>query len=465
MKLYRNAAILVVVLALLFGAYWFLKDKMPAKQADEETKTIKLTDYTDDKLSQVSVENKEGVFVIEKKDKDWVLVSPTNIKADSSKLSSISTNASSIIADKVIEENPKDLSVFGLDKPVIVTLKLKDGGEKAVLIGSQTPTKAGYYAKLKAETKVYVVDSYTAEKLLFKKNDIRDTTLYTLKAEDVISLSMDRDGSNVFTSKKATDVAWTMMKPIEGNVNTAAIEPMLTALSGVAVKEFIEENPADLGKYGLDKPAYVMDFATSSKSFKLILGTEKTKGSEIYAKLDGSNEVFTIDETAFTFLDKPFKEIIEVFVYIVNIDKVNKIELDMDGKKTTFGLDVYKDKDGQADADKDKFTIDGKDASGKDENDKQPFRTFYQELIGIGLDNIEPGATPSGTAEIAITYYLKEAPGTMKVEFVPKDANYYYVIKNGKYTGILVDKTKDSFGIGAMKNSYKTMMDFMAKQK
>lgn len=466
MKLYRNAVILVVILALLFGAYWFLKDKKPAEDSTGDTaESIKLTDLTDDKISQISVENKDGVFVLEKKDTNWTLVSPTNIKADPSKLSSISTNASSIIADKLVEENPKDLSAYGLDKPVTVTIKLKEGGEKVVLIGNQTPTKGGYYAMMKSEAKVYVIDSYTAEKLLFSRNDIRDTTLYTIESTDVDSLSLDRNGTNVFTSKKTSDSEWAMLKPIEGNVNTTAIDPMLTALAGVKVKEFVEDDAKDLSKYGLDNPAYKMSFTTTYSSISLELGTEKTKGSEIYAKLSGSNEVFTIDDTAFTFLDKPFKEIIEVFVYIVNIDKVNKIELDMDGKKTTFGIQVYKDAEGQTDTDKDKFTVDGKDASGKDKDDKQPFRNFYQELIGIGLDDIAPDATPTGTPELTITYTLNEAPGVMKVEFVPKDANYDYVLKNGKYTGILVDRNKESFGIAAMKKSYQTLMDFVAAQK
>ena len=236
--------------------------------------------------------------------------------------------------------------------------------------------------------------------------------------------------------------------------------------AGVAVKEFIEDNATDLSKYGLDKPAYKFTFTTTSGSITMLsLGTEKTKGSDMYAKLDGSNDVFTIDTTAFTFLDKPFKEIIETFVYIVNIDKVNKIEIDMDGKKTILGIETYKGEDGKTDTDKDKFTVDGKDASGKDAKDDQPFRAFYQELIGIGLDDVAPDAVPSGNAEITITYSLKEAPGTMKVEFIPKDANYYYVVKNGKYTGIIVDKTKESFGIGAMKKSLKTLTDFLAIQK
>lgn len=465
MKLYRNAIILVVVLGVLFGAYMLLKDKIPSKDSAGPSQTIRLTDYSDDKISSISVQNSQGTFVIQKNDKEWKLISPTDFKADSSKVSGIATNAESVIADKLVEENPKDLSVYGIDKPITLTIKLKQGADKVILFGNKTPTGSGYYALDKTDNKVYVIDTYTAEKLLFKKNDIRDTALYTITADKIITLSMDRGGSNVFESKKVSDTEWSMIKPIEGNVNTGAITPMLTALSGVVVKEFVEENPTDLNKYGLANPKYVMKFSTSDASYTLDLGAEKTKGSEIYAKLEGSNEVFTIDETAFTFLDKPFKEIIDVFVYIVNIDQVNKIELNMDGKKTTMEIETYKDSAGKADASKDKFKVDGKDATAKDANGDQPFRTFYQDLIGISLDNIEPGAVPSGNADITVTYYLKSAPGTMKVEFIPKDADNYYVVKNGKYTGMLVSRTKDTYSVTGMKNSYKKMMDFLANQK
>lgn len=466
MKLYRNAIILVVVLGLVFGAYMLLKDKIAKKDAAEDgSQTIRITDYSDDKIKSITVENPDGTFIIEKKDKTWTLTSPTDFNSDSSKVSSIVTNAESVIADKLVEENPKNLSMYGLDKPVTLTIKLTDGTDKVILLGNKTPTGSGYYALDKAVNKVYVLDTYTSEKLLFKKNDIRSTALYTVTSDKIITLAMDRDGSNVFKSKKLSDTNWSLTSPIECNANSNAIEPMLTAISGVTVSEFVESNAADLDKYGLAKPKYVFDFSTSEGSYKLQLGAEKTKGSLIYAKLDGSNEVYAIDESAFTFLDKPFNEIVEAFVYIVNIDQVNKIELDMDGKKTVMGIETFKDSEGKADADKDKFTVDGKDASGKDANDDQPFRTFYQDLVGISMDSIDVNAKPAGNAEITVTYYLKSAPGTMKVEFLPKDAENYYVVENGKYTGMVVSKTKDSYGIKSMRSSYKTLMEFVAAQK
>jgi hypothetical protein len=241
---------------------------------------------------------------------------------------------------------------------------------------------------------------------------------------------------------------------------------MLEALASVTVTEFIEDKPTDLAQYGLDKPAYVFDFSTSTAGdYKLLMGSEKTKGSEIYAKLEGKDEVFAMDISAFTFLDKPLKEIVEVFAYIVNIDQVTKIELTMDGKTTNMTLDVYKDAEGKSDNDKDKFTVDGMDATVKDEDDKQPFRNFYQSLIGIGLDEIDVTGIPTGAPELSIKYTLKSSPGTMQVDFISKDADYYYVMKNGEYAGILVKKSKMDYGVLGMKDSYKKMMDFLAAQK
>ena len=466
MKLYRNAIILVIIVALLGGAYFLINRNKAADDGtiDETTDTIRLTDYTSDQIESLTMQNPEGTFVIVKKDTDWVLSSPTDINADSSVLSSIVINAASVIADKLVEENAQDLSIYGLDKPSLVKLKVKDNKEITLEIGDITPTKGRYYVKVSGESKVYVVGSYTADKLVTKRNDMRIRTLFNITPDVITQLNMDRKGQNLFSSTLNADSNWTMTQPIKGSVNSTALSPMLEALATATVSEFVEDKPTDLSKYGLDKPSYVFDFnTTTGGAFKLLLGSEKTKGSEFYAKLDGKDEVFAINSTAFTFLDKPLKEIVEVFAYIVNIDQVTKIDLTMEGKTTNMTLDVFKDAEGKSDNDKDKFTLDGKDASGKDADDKQPFRTFYQSLIGISLDEIDVTGTPSGTPDITINYTLKS--GTMKVEYISKDANYYYAVRNGEYAGILVKKNKQDYGVLGMKESYKTMTDFLATQK
>lgn len=462
MKFYKNAIILIIIVALLAGVYVLVVKARP-EDTDNISDLIRLTDYTTDEVESVTLENSEGVFVIVRKDEEWILSSPADLKYDSSILSSIVINASSIIADRLVEENAQDIAKYGLDDPIIVKLKVKEGKETVLEVGDKTPTKSGYYVKLAGKNDVYVISTYTGDYLVKDRNGIRSKKLFDFVSDDINTLAMNRKGQNLFRSDREKDsiTSWTMAEPIKGSMNSSALTPMLEALTNTTVVEFLEDKPSDLAQYGLDDPAYEFEFGTAAAgAYKLSMGDEKVKGSTIYAKLDNSDEVFTVDISPYTFLDKPLKEIVSVFAYIVNIDQVKKIDLTMDGKTTNMALDVYKDAEGKMDADKDKFYVNGIDASGKNEDDDQPFRKFYQALIGISLDEIDVDGKPEGNAEITINYTLKD--GSMKVEFIPKDENYYYVVRNDEYAGILVKKNKKDYGIIGMKESFKTMMDFLS---
>ncbi|HEX2946333.1 MAG TPA: DUF4340 domain-containing protein [Clostridia bacterium] len=465
MKLYRNAIILVVIVALLVGAYFVISNNKPAGESTTKTDIVRLVNVISTDIASVTLENPDGTFVIKPKGTEWELASPADLRYDPSVLSSIVVNSSSVVADKVVDENPKDLAIYGLDKPKKMTVTDKSGKSTTLEIGSLTPTKGAYYVKTSDKNTVYTVSTYSGDFMVTGRNGMRLKTPYTVTPDIITSLSMERDGQSLFAAEKdSKGTDWTLTSPIKGSANSSALSPMLEALSSVTIFNFIEEKPSDLSQYGLDKPAYVFDFnTTTAGAFKLELGDEKIKGSEIYAKLSGSDEVFTIDSSKFTFLDKPLKEIVNVFAYLVNIDQVNTIDLKMDGNTTHMTIETYKDAEGKSDADKDKFTVNGKDASGKDKDDNQPFRTFYQALIGVTLDDVDLNSSPADVnPDVTIDYALKT--GTMKVEYVSRDANYYYVFRNGEYAHILVKKSKVDYGIIGMKNSYKTMMDFLASQ-
>ena len=466
MKLYRNAIILLAVVALLVGAYFVISSIKPDDSPieDPSDKYVRLTDYTTDKVKSLTLINPDGTFVIEKKDTEWVLSSPTDLKYDSSVLSSIVINASSVVVDEVIEENAQDLAKYGLDQVITVKLMDTEGKETVLEIGDMTPTDSGFYIKEAGKNDVYIVSSYTGKYLVTTRNGLRSKQMFEFTAEDLTELAMDRKGENIFASEMGAESSanWLMTKPIKANMNTSALLPMMEAIANSTIVEFIEDKPADQAQYGLASPAYVFDIKTANESYKLKMGAEKVKGAQIYAQMEGSDEVFTMDMTAYTFLDKPLKEIVDIFAYIVNIDQVKVIDLTMDGKTTHMTLDVYKGEDEKSDKDKDKFTVNGIDASGKDEEDDQPFRKFYQALIGISLDEIDVDGNPAKEAEITIEYTLKT--GSMKVEYIPKDENYYYVVRNGEYAGILVRKTKGDFGVQGMKEAFTTMMDFQAAQ-
>lgn len=463
MKLYRNAIILIVVLALMVTGYVFLKNKKSAGNANEasttETETVKIIDVAADKAQEITIESKDSKLIFGKKEKDWVLTQPSDIKVDSSAVSSLTSDILALNADKVIEENAADLSKYGLATPgTKVTVKLTDGSLKVLEMGDSTPTKDGYYVKLQGSNKVYTIGSYTGDRFVNTKKQIRVKTLFEGKAEDVTAIGMEKGGKVVFVAKKSGE-DWSLTAPIEGSVNTSNLGPIIDASVGTSITEFVEENPADLDKYGLKNPSYALEVETKKDGkVKLLLGKEDKQNSCYYAKLDGKNDVFTVATSAFNFLDKPLKEIIDVFAYIVNINDVSNIVVDMDGQTTNIGIETNKD-----DKDKDKFTVNGKDATMKDQKGDQPFRKYYQALIGVTLSEIEIGAVPTAKPEITFTYTLKKAPGTMKVEFIPKDDRSYYVVRNGKYSNIVVDKKKFDEPEG-VRDTYKKLMDILNKK-
>lgn len=460
MRKYTKPIILVLIAAILGGVYLFANSrqaKTPDATKQQESGSIKFFEVDSQKVSEITVEKDSDKIVYQRKDKDFIVSYPADFKADSSRINSVVTNVSNLFVEKVVEENATDTAKYGFNKPIRVTVKY-DGGVEEFEIGNMNSTKDSYYIRKKNNNKIYTVGTYTIQSIDVTKNDLRDRTLFTVKAEDIAGLSYKRNGSLVFTSKKSGE-QWSLTEPIEANADATSMATIINAITQLTTyTSFVEDKPADLEKYGLKNPLYSLTFETASGKKTLHLGNDKTKGSEMYAMVDGTQQVITIDPTALTFLDKPLKEIVEVFAYIVNIQDVSKLVVDIDGKTTVSEIETNKD-----DSSKDKFTVDGKDANITDDKDNNLFKKYYQSIIGVTMSEIDTNYKPQGKAEITFTYTLKKDPGTMKVEFISRDANYYYVVRNGKYANIIVDKRVFDQDEG-LRKTYKTLVDAMNKK-
>jgi hypothetical protein len=271
-----------------------------------------------------------------------------------------------------------------------------------------------------------------------KKTDIADLKLFELEEADIARMEMKRGGANLFAARNKGDYAWELEKPVIAPLNTTAQGMIFPALGSVSAMEYVDIGSKELDKYGLDNPRYSMLFELfeNGGSIELILGDEKAVRSSRYAMLGGTSDVFVLAMEGFGFLDKPIKEFVDAFAYIISINQVNHIQADFDGRSVS--IDIFADMDSD---EEDVFIIDGVDVSElKNEKDRNLFRIFYQALIGVTIYDIEPDADPHGNPEIIFRYELKTEPHVMLVEFVPKDERLYYVFRNGVYAGITVEK-------------------------
>ncbi|MCR4435299.1 MAG: DUF4340 domain-containing protein [Clostridiales bacterium] len=460
MKHLRSTVVLLVVLAVLGGAYAFVVKKgEKVDNGKAAGNAIKLLELDKEKINEITVENPDGKFVFTKKDGNWVLSSVPSFKIDTSKIEEIASTLASLEAQKVVSEDGSDLAQFGLDQPRTVTVKTSDGKEKTVELGNKTPTGDAYYLKEKDVGRVYTIDTSAGQTLGASKSDLKSKSLLpTNQFEDVSRFLVEKSGKTVFSALKTTGDSWDLVSPIEASVSSDSLRQLFSTAADQQIKEFVEDNPSDLDKYGLKNPAYSVEVQTAKGNAKLLIGSEKEKGAEVFAKFADSSEVFTIGEETIKYVDKPLKEMMDVFPFTTDISNVSRIEVEMDGK--TVQCEVQADKE---DTSKDSFKVDGKDASMKSSNGESYFRKYYQALTGIVMDDIETGAVPRGNPEITITYTLKTSPDTMKIQYISKDSNYYYVMRNGKYSGLTVSK-KQFDKEGGVRETYKALTDAMNKK-
>ncbi len=460
MKLFRNAIILVVVVALLIGAYYFLSnrpsgDDGPANST--ETKVERVISVEKDKISSLEYNSEKGTYKLLKKDNQWTVEPGMEFPLDEATATAASEELSSIIAQKVIEENASDLSKYGLDKPsATMKVGLEDGTINEIEVGNLSPTGDGLYVKNKGSNKVFLIASSYEESFKQNKGHFAVKEILPVEATSVSAITYEKNGQVQFALDIKSSAETLITAPVEEKADSAEVEKMTNAVVQLEIWDIVDDNP-DLAKYGLDKPRFSIEYSDGTTTKKILFGKQLDKGYTAYAKLADSKSVFTIDISPLTFLDMKFSDLVEPFVFIPNIKDVSKVELTMDGKTTVSEINTVED-----DSDKDTFKVDGKDATMKNDKDKSLFRNFYQGLIGITFDRYETGLTPTGNPEITIKYHMKTDSKPVIIELIPKDEFYYYAMKNGVFTNRIVLKAKLQEE-GGLRPTYKELMEAIDK--
>ena len=159
------------------------------------------------------------------------------------------------------------------------------------------------------------------------------------------------------------------------------------------------------------------EFVIEDSETKLHIYIGKEYDDEaVYFKTDDSDSIYTIEKSKLEFMDvQPF-ELVEKFAYIVNIDDVDKVLVEGDGKSHTLTLTRTTQEAEEEDEEDEVITtykVDGKEV------EEDSFKVYYQSLIGLIVDaenNQEPDAEP----EVKTTFFLnKGEEREVHVDYVP----------------------------------------------
>ena len=144
----------LLIVALALGAYlYFVESKRTP--GDDAEKRDEVFAVEADAIEEVTVKSEAGDrTTLKKVGTDWQIVSPAHAPADAAEISGITTNLSSLEVQRLVEENPSDLTMFGLAEPRIEVAFKSGGEEERLLIGNKTPTGSPV-AKTASKPKVF----------------------------------------------------------------------------------------------------------------------------------------------------------------------------------------------------------------------------------------------------------------------------------------------------------------------
>ena len=366
-----------------------------------------------------------------------------------SRFRSMLFTTASISATSKIEENPADLSIYGLDDPQFsITVSLDDGSSPTIYVGNETPVQSYYYAITDQDNTVYTIGNYLTTLLSRKPYEYRaidsfptyeDEDIYTniirfiLTRRDGVAIEVVLD-SDLSMEGNITSSAYMMLQPFVSPCTAETIEDLLDVLATISMESIAKDiySLDDMHEYGLDKPArlYLEDF--SGNSLELVIGTVNSDlcvasvARQYDAFIAGEVDYLTLltfKETNFDWIDLNYMSLQIRTPWIVSIHNVESVIYDFEGD--IFEMDLYEYDD---------VTGSGIDVvrtcshiNGKDINETNTKRIYSRTLNFRQVNAISPETVYEDTYANSITIRLKD--GTERVMTFHKINDRQYACK------------------------------------
>lgn len=408
------AALIAVVLVLCAGIYFALtynknSDKMPEEDGETSIVTAFEKDYS--LLDAVKISNSEGEFEFAKIGEDkFEADGNPDIILNNSRVKFLFDEICSVTAEKEVEKSASDLSKYSLDAPKSVVTAHFSDGDVIFKIGGQTSTGSYFMA---VDDDVYIVS--TSKGSLFENNlaYYRNTNILSVSADDLTQISFAGENDTVTLKKEGND--WKITAPIntdayQGSVN----EHILTKFENISISEFVEDNAADLSKYGFSRYVYFEDSKGAKQ--KILVGSKS--GSGYYIMLENSKSVYTSPIDSLSFISLKAINFTDGFACLTNIKDITGVDVNdiQNGKKYAFSID----RNGENET----YKANGVEVM------KEKFTDIYQKIIGIKASDFAFGKN-GGEKICEIVYHMNDG-SDKTVEIYTLEVRKYLAKVSGK---------------------------------
>lgn len=431
---------LVLLVGITLGAYFFVRNSNEKKQqeAAEEAAALQLVQFNSNDINKIELQTPDGTFsAVLNENSIWELEQETDFKINIYFLNSVAGSLCNLTASENIGSATEDIKKqYELDHPYVVTLST-DSGSRTLYTGKLTATGEYYYVMTDVSDDIFLVKSDYGDYLCPNRNSLKNIYVQTNQSSPIDRIILTYDNEVVYDLQKKEDNTWEMLEPMKSDfVNLVNISNLQTDIMQLIIDKFGDENitESQYAEYGFDDPAYMFYFSqedgTETTIYALDYDTDSTDFVECLQKETG--QIFYCAANYIGLLQSTASDFLSSNIYNVAITEVSAVDVQMEGEELSMKIDQENEQ----------YTVNDIDVDALGSDAVSALTLFYQSISNMTADTFYlTEAIPDSEPEVSITYTLTDGSKEV-VTLLKKDDETYYALRNGEYSGFLVERSQ-----------------------
>jgi hypothetical protein len=293
---FRGLLAAAIVLAALGGAAWWSEKKEKADAGKPATDaTPKILSIPEDQFQQIDLAKKGGdTTELSRAGGSWKIIQPKPLAADQDSVTSLVTSLASLSSDRLIDEKASDLSSYGLTAPTEqVKITEKNGKVLTLLVGDDTPTGSGTFAKVEGDPRVFTIASYVKTSLDKTSKDFRDKRLLTFNSDKLTRVDLTAKGQTVEFGKNNQN-EWQILKPRPLRADGLQVDELVRKLKDAKMDVSGTDEDAKKAVAGFSTGTRVAVAAVTDSSGTQEIEVRKDKDKNYYAKSSAVEGIYKV---------------------------------------------------------------------------------------------------------------------------------------------------------------------------
>lgn len=295
----------------------FCSDFTHLNSSANDFREKKIIDLSFDKIKRMEVIKSGIPFIqMEKADAGWQIVLPAGISIEANAPADFIKQLNETEIAEFVADTITDLANYGLDAPnfqLIFGFTDAQTELKIALAPVNITDTAHTYLRRSDESRVVKVKSDLFNLLKKSRLFFRKKAVLEISPSTVISCTMEKEGITIITCKKEKSDQWQIDSANKDNLD--AISKLYGSLHkyyNMVAKDFVEEIPADLSAYGLDKPTYRIEINYTKEDKqpdkKVVFVGKKNNEGDYYGMIENTTVIFLIPADTIMLMEQNVKK-------------------------------------------------------------------------------------------------------------------------------------------------------------